>query len=208
MSANRGELLKYSKVHPEQGQSSLEQNHSKNKLVNFTKVFMTSTNTDALNQVLKDFKRLPVDEQLAALGSIYAQVGSSVSSASGTASSKDVRELTDQVKEMRQEDQLQFMRDVFSSHKNDQDEVALDPHPTKAMLELIPGVATPPLTRYQSLNANSRLAFWYQFAQEMGTDDVISMPTNYQPSSKTTEVLDTLKSCDFDQQVSFLSQVV
>lgn len=164
---------------------------------------MTFTNTDTLDQAVKAFKRLPVDDQLAALASIYtAASGSLSSSASGIASSKDVGELVKQVKEMRPDEQVQLLRDVFSNQKTQGEEEVLDPHPSKALLELIPGGVTPPLSKYDSLDTNSRLGFLYQLAQE------ISLPTDYQLSSEATELLNSLKSVDFDQQVKFLSQVV
>lgn len=169
---------------------------------------MASQNTETLAQSVRAFKRLPANEQLAALGSIYTEIGNSISFPSGNpTASGDVQRLIEQVKQMRQENQLQFLQDVLSEEKTGQEAIALDPHPSKAMLELTPGGITPPLEQYNHLDANSRLAFWYYLAQQMGRD-MVQMPANYSPSSQAESFLSTLRSSSFEQQIEFLRQVI
>lgn len=169
---------------------------------------MTYTNTDTLNQAIKSFRRLSIDEQIAALVALYSEAAKSVSPANSPTPSKDVQELIRHVKEMRAENQVQFLQDILAEKKNEQEEVALDPHPSKAMLELIPGSVEPPISQYNSLGKNDRLAFWYQFAQHMGKDGVVALPAQTQPSSKVEEFLAPLKSLDLNQQVEFLGRVL
>lgn len=165
-----------------------------------------TTNTESIDQALKSFKKLPVNDQIAALAGVYKEAASSLSSTASP--SKEVAELFAKVKGLREENQLQFIQDVLSEKATKQEEVALDPHPSKALLELVPGAGKPPVSQYNDLSATDRLAFWLHFAQNLGKDGVVAIPADFQPSPKVTELLSSLKSVDLEQQVQFLSQLV
>ncbi|MBD2096164.1 hypothetical protein H6F90_13560 [Trichocoleus sp. FACHB-591] len=168
---------------------------------------MTSANTNTA-QTLRSFQHLDVDQQIAALAYLYTELGQSISfPSSGVTSSNEISQLVKHVKELRSEDQLQFIRDVFSSQQSGREEVALDPHPSKALLELIPGGTKDPLSHYQSLDPNARLAFWYRLAQELDRD-AISTAATTQLSSGAQEIINHLKSLEVSQQVDFLRQIV
>jgi ribosomal protein S16 len=167
---------------------------------------MTYTNQEALDKAMQAFHRLSVNDQIAALASLYREAAGSLSAA-GAAPSQNVTELLQKVKELREENQLQFLQDLLSQKQNQQAEVALDPHPSKAMLELIPGAGAPPISQYNELSQEDRLAFWYAFAKQMG-NGIIAPPADYQPSEQVTEVLNSLKSSEFNQQIEFLRKVV
>lgn len=168
---------------------------------------MTSANTNH-TQALKAFQHLDVNQQIAALAYLYTELGNSISfPSSGVTSSNEISQLVKHVKDLRSENQLQFIRDVFSSQQVGRKEVALDPHPSKALLELVPGSTKDPLSHYQSLDPNARLAFWYRLAQELDRG-AISAAATTQLSSGAQEIINNLKSLEVSQQVDFLRQIV
>lgn len=169
---------------------------------------MALTNTDAIAKCVKAFNKLDVNQQLGVLATLYGDVKSSVTShQTAMAPSSEVDQLLKQIHEMRQDNQLQFLQDVLSEKANKTDEVALDPHPSKAMLELLPGGVTPPLKKYQDMSVNSRLTFWYRLGQAMESQ-FSAIAANNPLASETTELLNSLKQCDFDQQIAFLNKVI
>ncbi len=168
---------------------------------------MTSANSNT-TQTLQSFQRLDVDQRIAALAYLYTDLGNSISfPSSDVTSSNEVSQLVKHVKDLRSEDQLQFVRDVFSSQQTGREEVALDPHPSKALLELIPGGTKDPLSHYQSLDPNARLAFWYRLAQELDRGAISAAATS-QLSAGAQEIIASLKSLEFSQQIDFLRQIV
>src|SRR6476646_10394358 len=168
---------------------------------------MTSANTNP-TQALQSFRRLDVDQQIAALAYLYTELGSSISfPSSGVTSSHEISQLVKHVKDLRSEDQLQFIRDVFSSQQKGRQEAALDPHPSKALLELIPGGSKDPLSHYQALDANARLAFWYRLGQELDRSAISAAATS-PLSAGAQEIVTSLQGLNFNQQIDFLRQIV
>lgn len=166
---------------------------------------MAPTDTSNLSQLSKSFKKLPVDDQIAALGYIYQAVGGSIPS-SAIATSDKVNEIVKHVSELREGSQVKFLQDVLTDTNHD--EVVLDPHPSKAMLELIPGDGVePPISEYEKLSPNERLAVWYAIASKMGKGTA-TIPSDYSLSSEAQELLSSLKSCETDEQLQFLSQII
>ncbi|MBW4444071.1 MAG: hypothetical protein KME10_23170 [Plectolyngbya sp. WJT66-NPBG17] len=163
---------------------------------------MTSINTSNLDQAIVVFQGLPVEEQLATLGMLFKEISGSIP-ANTFGTSEESTRLIDQIKGQRQDEQLQTLSDFLANKTAKGDEVALDPHPSKALLELIPGSTQPALTRYESLDANSRLAFWYQLGQQLND----SIPVNSSLSSEATELLTSLRSLGVEQQAAFLRQI-
>lgn len=168
---------------------------------------MTSINANAINQLVPQFKQLPVDDQIAALGQIYQEVaGSLPAPALQTNAAGAVEEVVKQILEMRGGGQIQFLQDVLSHV--DRDEIAVDIHPSKAMVELIPGDGIePPIDEYENLNATDRLLVWYYLASRMG-DDFIALPSDYWLSDAAKEVLQAFQSSSAEDKLNFLSQIV
>jgi hypothetical protein len=164
---------------------------------------MTSINTSKFDQAIAQFQSLPAEEQLAALGVLFKGVSGSVptSAFSGT-NSGEITELVKQIKEQRQDEQLQTLGDLLANKTAKDDAVALDPHPSKAMVELLPG-NKPALTRYESLDANSRLAFWYQLGQQLND----TIPVNSSLSSEANELISSLQSLSAEEKAAFLGQI-
>ncbi len=140
---------------------------------------------DAVPATTALFKRLFVDDQLAALWYIYTEMGRSITPAAPGAARLQLAEgLLNQIKQMSHTEQLQAMRDL-ASNKNTQ------------------------ISRsYGILSANTKLAFWYQLAQWMTQGFVVPMPVGYQLSSAGAEVLEAIKQLDFGQQITVLRNAV
>jgi len=168
---------------------------------------MTSANKDSVNQSVKEFKSLEIDERLATLALIYNQVASALPSAALGNTSPEVSGLVKQIDQMSKQEQVDALRDILPAKRTDQDEVTLDPNPSKALAELVKGGTTVPTHEYGSMSAESKLAFWYQLGQKLGKT-IVAIPTDYHPSDKATDLFNSLKSLEVDQQLSFLSQVV
>ncbi|MBD2464586.1 hypothetical protein H6G89_26625 [Oscillatoria sp. FACHB-1407] len=169
---------------------------------------MTFTNTDAIAKCVQAFKKLDLNGQLSALAALYSEVKTSVTSHStAMAASSEVDQLIKHINEMREEDRLQFLQDVLSEKATKSDETALDPHPSKALLELVPGGVTPPIDQYNDMSINSRLTVWYRFGQMM-ENQLSSIMAQNPPSPEANELISSLKQCDFDQQIAFLNKVI
>ncbi|MDX2213070.1 MAG: orange carotenoid protein N-terminal domain-containing protein [Oculatellaceae cyanobacterium bins.114] len=169
---------------------------------------MPSTNTDAITKCVQAFKKLNVNEQLGALAALYSEVKASVTShKTAMAASSEVDHLIKQINDMRQENRLQFLEDVLSEKAIGSDETALDPHPSKAMLELLPGGATSPIDKYNDMSINSRLTVWYRLGEAM-QNQLPAIVAENPPSAKASELISSLKQCDFDQQIAFLNKVI
>lgn len=122
-------------------------------------------------------------------------------------SSSEVEGIVGKVEKLSQEIQIDTLRDLLPANKTAQDEVTLDPNPSKALTELASGGNTVPTAEYDSLSAESKLAFWYYVGQKLGST-VIAIPTEYNPNSKVKELVELLSLLDVEQQVSFITQVV
>lgn len=171
---------------------------------------MTSANneaekSEAIKQAVGAFKSLNPGNQLAALALIYKEVASAIPANAIGAPSSEVSGLLKKVEEIPQERQVDSLQDILTAEKNEQGEVVLDPNPSKALTELVTGGGIKiPKDQYNSLDPQSKLIFWYQIAQKLGS----SIPSNLSPASEVTEVLSALQSLDNEQQMNVLKRVV
>ncbi len=131
------------------------------------------------------FQGLTTDEQLGLLWVIYENLGRSITPAApGAARLQFAEGLLTQVKAMEPQEQLQFMRDL-AEKKNT------------------------PLTRsYGVLTNNTKLAFWYQLAEDMQAGTVIPVPCYYKLSDAGQRVFGQISTLDFNQQITVLRQTV
>ena len=61
---------------------------------------------------------------------------------------------------------------------------------------------------YGSLSENTKLYFWYRLAQGMEAGTIIPVPDNYQFSGSVEELLSQIELMEFEQQITFLREVV
>lgn len=139
-------------------------------------------NTD---QTLAQFRKLAVDQKLALLWFIYKKMGKSITPAAPGAAEPAIAEgLFNQIKELSQEEQLQVQRDMLQQTSTE-------------------------ITReYGSLSDNTKLLLWYRLAQGMDEGSIIPMPEDYKISDEEKTVLAAVETLDFQQQITFLRNVV
>lgn len=166
---------------------------------------MTTSNSNTMTEVGSKFFQLEIDDRLAVLASLYTQVAGTIpADALSAMPDKGGADLIKDVQDLSGEEKLLALRDILPADKNDQDETMLDPNPSKALGELFKGGTKVHTGKYGAMKPESRLGFWYQLAQSMGS----SIPTDYKPSSQATELVNSLKSMSKEDLVSFLTQVV
>ncbi|MGF1478877.1 MAG: orange carotenoid protein N-terminal domain-containing protein [Cyanophyceae cyanobacterium] len=147
---------------------------------------MVSSNLEPeLSGALEKFSGLGTNDQLALLWFVYTKMGDSITPAAPDAASPDISEgLYDQVKDLSKDEQLQAQRN------------------------LLEGKDTLISREYGSLSANSKLLFWYRLAQGMEQGTIIPMPDDYKMASEGSSLLGSLENMDFEQQITFLRNVV
>ncbi|MBO3459634.1 Orange carotenoid protein [Aetokthonos hydrillicola Thurmond2011] len=147
----------------------------------------TQASDPNIQENVKAFQNLNVDDQLAAFWFIYKQMGSSVTPAAPGAStaSPDIAEgLFNQIKEKSHEDQLQFQRDLINKADNEYTRM------------------------YGSLSDTTKLLFWYRLSQGMDDTTIIPVPADYQPSSEVQAVVNKIASLDYEQQITVFRDYV
>lgn len=164
---------------------------------------MTSAQSEAVQQALSAFRNLRMEDKLTAMALIFQHVAREVPAESIPNSSK-VSELVGKVGQLSQELQTDALRDMLDAQRQDGDEVALDPNPSKALGQLVTGNNdTLPIDDYSSLGKEEKLAFWYQMGQKIS-----SSAGNITPSSEVNELLQSLQSLNADERVSFISKAL
>ena len=147
----------------------------------------TQSNDEAINQAVKTFQGLDVDEQLGLFYFIYKEMGGAITPAAPGASTvgTDIAEgLFNQVKEMSHEQQLQFQRDLINK-------------------------ADTQYTRmYGSMSDTTKLLVWYRLSQGMDSATIIPMPSDYKLSSQAEELLNQIKGLEFQKQITLFRDYV
>jgi hypothetical protein len=169
---------------------------------------MTSTNINPVAQAVYNFKKLDVDERLGILGLLYPKVSQAISADNiQSLQTQNATNLVSQIQQLSSEEQTLALRDLLSVVSNNPDEIILDPHPSKAMVELAKGGTKVSTGDYAALNPESRLAFWYLLAQRLGSG-INNISRDYQPSRQAKEVLSNVQSLNTNELVSFLQAVL
>ncbi len=148
-----------------------------------------TTYTNAVNSTdaaIQIFRNLGVDEQLAWLWYVYKQMGNSVTPAAPGAAASDIAEgLFEQVKQLPQAEQLEVMRAIA---RGDQE--------SRISRE------------YDSLSANTKLAFWYALAIGMDNGSIIPMPDKYDLTEQGRDLLAATETMDLESQITLLRNAV
>lgn len=138
-----------------------------------------------VSNAISAFKGLTTDEQLGLLWVLYDNMGRSITPAApGAARLQFAEGLLTQVKSLSHTEQLQFMRDLVNR-------------------------TSTPLTRaYGVLTNNTKLAFWFQLAEEMRTGTVVPVPDTYALGASGQAIFGQISKLDFNQQITILRQAV
>ncbi|AGY58516.1 orange carotenoid protein N-terminal domain-containing protein [Gloeobacter kilaueensis] len=141
--------------------------------------------SEVVQQTVEQFKTLDVDSKLAVLYYLYEAMGESVTPAApGAADIELTNAFFSEFNALPQgEAQLEAMRSLVRCDDN-----ALG-------------------REYGKLSENNKLLIWYLLAERMGKD-VIAMPEDYQLNDIGQQNLVHVKELDFEQQITFLRDVV
>lgn len=151
------------------------------------KVFMTSTNIANAHPEIANFQQFGADEQLALLWFIYEEIKGSITPKGGpdTAGFEIAQGVVDQIQQGSQEEQLQAQRDILAAQGSG-----------------------PFVEAYADMNSSTRIAFWYLLAQRMEEGSVIQVPADYQLPSEAQNFLQTFQGWDFNDQITFIRNLV
>lgn len=147
----------------------------------------TQSSDETLNQYVKSFQSLDVDQQLALFYFLYKEMGDSITPAAPGAStvSPEIAEgLFNQVKELSHEQQLQLQRDLINK------------------------ADTVHTRMYGSMSDTTKLLFWYRLSQGMDSGTIIPMPSDYKLPSQAEELFNQIKGLDFEQQITLFRDYV
>ncbi|BAY83162.1 hypothetical protein NIES267_26490 [Calothrix parasitica NIES-267] len=147
----------------------------------------TQTNDPKVREIVQSIQKLDVDEQLALFYFIYKEMGDSITPAApgaSTVSPAVADGLFNQVKELSHEEQLQLQRDLINK------------------------ADTLHTREYGSMSDTTKLLFWYRLAQGMDAHTVIPMPSSYEISSQSKEIIEKIKPLDFGVQMSLFRDYV
>ncbi|QQE66813.1 Orange carotenoid protein [Leptolyngbya sp. BL0902] len=138
-----------------------------------------------VSNAIAAFKGLTTDEQLGLLWVLYDNMGRSITPAApGAARLQFAEGLLAQVKALSHTEQLQFMRDLVNRTSTS-------------------------LTRaYGVLSNNTKLAFWFQLAEEMRGGTIVPVPITYQLGAAGQAVFGQISKLDFNQQITIMRQAV
>ncbi|MBN3906773.1 MAG: Orange carotenoid-binding protein [Nostoc sp. NMS1] len=150
---------------------------------------MTSTNVNFLEQSVSKFQSLDTDDRLTVLALLYTEICDEIPSLClNNVPNEKTANLVAQIQNLPQAEQLFALRKLL----NQDDEVGET------------GIST---EEYAAMNADDKLAFWYQLAQNLGTS-IINVPDDYIPSEKATEVVDLLHTPNIEDLVTFFKRVL
>ena len=140
---------------------------------------------DHLDQAVQALKLLDEDSQLALLWHLFQDIKEQISLGGEEMTGDDVAaDLVGQLKQMSDDEQLQALRNVVAEADTDVSET------------------------YSSFSEKGKLAFWYLLAQNTESSSTVAVPANYTLSESATELLDQLKTLDFQKKVDFLSSTL
>lgn len=149
---------------------------------------MTSTNVNFLEQSGSKFQSLDTDDRLTVLALLYTEIGDEIPSLClNNTPNEQAANLVAQIQNLPQQEQVSALRQLLN--QNEVGETAI------------------PTEEYASMNAEEKLAFWYQLAQNLGTT-IIGVPDDYIPSEKATEVVDLLHTPNIEDLVAFFKRVL
>jgi hypothetical protein len=166
---------------------------------------MTYTNAGTVQQAVQAFQKLNPDSKLMALMALYQSLRDKGFKGIGSGDvSKSAADLVHHIQEMSRENQSEFLQDALDNQQSGDQQIELDSHPTKAMLELIPGGVKPPLNQYGEMEQSDRLALWYQLASELDN----RMPSLTSAAGSVSDFLAMVQQASPDELLEFMRQVI
>lgn len=136
---------------------------------------------------IKQLHSLSDDDQLAVLWFLYKDIVKDKITPEAEREGENLEQansLIDNIKGMSQDEQLQVQKDILAG--SDREE----------------------FNTYKSYSSNQKLYFWYQLAAAMEQGSVVEFPNDYQLSSEGKDLLNSLETIGFDQQLAIMRDAV
>ncbi|MBW4610201.1 MAG: Orange carotenoid-binding protein [Hassallia sp. WJT32-NPBG1] len=148
---------------------------------------MTSTNIDFTEVAVSKFQNLNADDRLAVLAVLFSQINEEIpATALNSLSNQGTADLVAEIQNLSQPDQILALRKL-QNQEGEETTISTD--------------------SYASMDAESKLAFWYQLGENLG-GSVVGIPQDYIPSEQAAEVLDLFEMNSSEQIMSFMQQVL
>ncbi|AFZ24657.1 Orange carotenoid protein [Cylindrospermum stagnale PCC 7417] len=169
---------------------------------------MTYTNIYPLEQAVSAFNKLDIDDRLEVLALLYQQRAHLISLDDLDAIDQDSLHLMlTQIQHLTSEEKLAFLSDLLLKDDTVQGGMTLDTDTSIEVIELASSGSSYPTNEYHSLDTESKLAFWFVFAENL-RELVIGIPNDYSPTAVVKKVFNSLNSLEPDELVVFLKQVL
>jgi hypothetical protein len=139
-------------------------------------------------QAIQTFQRFDADTQLALLWFIYEGMKGSLTPKGGSDNNTGfpiAKGIVDRIQQCSQEEQLQAQRAIVSGQQGSEFAAA-----------------------YADFNSSNRLAFWYLLAQGMEDGSIVNVPGDYRLSSEAQGFFDAVKNIEFNDQITFMRNIV
>jgi Orange carotenoid protein, N-terminal len=149
---------------------------------------MTSTNIDFSEVAVSKFQNLNADDRLAVLALLFSEVSDEVpASALNYMPDDGTADLVAEIQNLSQPDQILALRQLQNKGEAGETLISTD--------------------HYASMDAECKLAFWYQLGRNLG-GSVVGIPKDYIPSEQAAEVLDLFEMNSSEQIMSFMQQIL
>ena len=148
---------------------------------------MTSTNIDFIEVAVSKFQNLNADDRLAVLAVLFSQINEEIpASTFNSIPNQGTADLVAEIQNLSQPDQILALRKL-QNQEGEETTISTD--------------------SYASMDAESKLAFWYQLGENLG-GSVVGIPQDYIPSEQAAEVLDLFEMNSSEEIMSFMQQVL
>ncbi|WGV27535.1 orange carotenoid protein N-terminal domain-containing protein [Halotia branconii] len=148
-----------------------------------SKKTVSQAQSNETQKAVQAFNALDTDAKLAWLYFVYEKMGDSITPAAPTAADPELAPLLlGDYLQLSDDQQLEIMRDIVNCK---------DTEYSRA---------------YGALKENNQLLVWYAWAVAMG-DTVVDMPSNYNSTGASNELLSQVEGLDFEGQISVLRAI-
>ncbi|BBD61083.1 hypothetical protein NIES2109_38850 [Nostoc sp. HK-01] len=146
---------------------------------------MTYATDESTRQAVEQFRQFDVDTQLALLWFGYLDIKDELlPSGNDNAEVDTANAVYDQILALPKEQQLQAQRDIV-------------------------GCANSDISRtYTALHSSGKLELWLRLAQGMESDQIITVPSDYELPEETNDFVEGVENLDLEQRIDFMRSVV
>jgi Orange carotenoid protein, N-terminal len=146
---------------------------------------MTYATDESTKRAVEQFRQFDVDTQLALLWFGYLDIKEDILPAQNEPAEETVAQAVyDQIQALSKEEQLQAQRDIVSRASSD-------------------------ISRtYNALHSSGKLNLWLRLAQGMESEDIITLPSDYELPSETQDFVENVENFDLEQRIDFMRSIV